>query len=134
MTEDNIKGMKRIMLDGFGAGDLSVIDEVVADNCVDHQFGGGREDLAPLINQLRTAFPDLHYKVVRITADGDTVWGHFRSCGTNRGPFMGRPPTGKAMEVDVIEIMRFENGKLVEHWGVPDRLAVLEQLGHWPPR
>jgi predicted ester cyclase len=46
---------------------------------------------------------------------------------------MGHPPTGKPMTLDVIDIDRFDNGKLVEHWGIPDRLAVLLQLGMFPP-
>jgi predicted ester cyclase len=47
---------------------------------------------------------------------------------------IGHPPTGKPMTLDVIDIGRFDNGKLVENWGVPDRLAVLLQLGMFPPR
>jgi len=42
---------------------------------------------------------------------------------------MGRPPTGKTVTVDVIDICRFEDGKIVEHWRVPDRLGMMEQLG-----
>jgi len=47
---------------------------------------------------------------------------------------IGQPPTGKPMTLDMIDIGRFDNGKLVENWGVPDRLAVLLQLGMFPPR
>ena len=38
------------------------------------------------------------------------------------------------MLIDVIDIARFENGNMVEHWGVPDRLACLLQLGPFPPK
>jgi predicted ester cyclase len=65
--------------------------------------------------------------------DGDKVWGHFRGRGTNTGSFMGQDPTGKTMEIDVIDIARFKNGKMVEHWGVPDRFALLLQLGLFLP-
>jgi predicted ester cyclase len=41
---------------------------------------------------------------------------------------MGHEPTGKKFSIDVIDIGRIENGKLVEHWGVPDRFALLMQL------
>ena len=37
------------------------------------------------------------------------------------------------MQITVIDIMRFRDGKLVEHWGVADRLAMMEQLGMKPP-
>jgi predicted ester cyclase len=45
---------------------------------------------------------------------------------------MGRPPTGKSFAITVIDICRFENGKIVEHWGVPDRFHQLAQLGLLP--
>jgi predicted ester cyclase len=72
-----------------------------------------------------------------MVADGDKMWGHFRARGTNEGPFMGQDPTGKVMgidvvEIDAIDISRFEDGKMVEHWGVPDRLGTLLQLGFFP--
>ena len=44
------------------------------------------------------------------------------------------PPNGKAFEITVIDIARFENGKIVEHWGVPDRFAVMAQLGLLPKK
>ena len=51
--------------------------------------------------------------------------------GTNRGPFLG-PPTGKPVAITVMDVCRFERGKIVEHWGVPDRFALLAQLGLLP--
>jgi predicted ester cyclase len=64
--------------------------------------------------------------------DGDKVWGHLRARDTNEGPFMGQDPTGTVMEIDVIDISRFQDGRMVEHWGVPDRLGALFQLGFFP--
>ena len=49
--------------------------------------------------------------------------------GTNDGSFMGNPPTGRTMRVDVFDSLRVENDRIVEHWGVPDRLGALFQLG-----
>ena len=54
--------------------------------------------------------------------------------GTHTGAFMNNPPTGKSFTIDVIDIMRFANGKMVEHWGSPDRFALLVQLGFWAPK
>jgi predicted ester cyclase len=78
---------------------------------------------------LRQAFPDLSYEVIGTAFDGGRVWGHFRARGTNLGPFQGREATGRGMEIDVIDVARVEDGRLVEHWGVPDRFALLDQLG-----
>jgi predicted ester cyclase len=64
--------------------------------------------------------------------DGDVVWTRNRATGTNDGSFLGNPPTGKPMSIDVFDVLRVVNGKIVEHWGVPDRLGVLFQLGLMP--
>lgn len=135
MSGENVERLERLVLEGFGRGDLSVLNEVVAEDLIEHQQGmpQDREGLKNVIRTLRQSFPDLSYTVVQMVADEDKVWGHFRSKGTNEGPFMGQPPTGKTMEIDVIDIARFEDGKIVEHWGVPDRLGVLLQLGLFPP-
>ena len=45
---------------------------------------------------------------------------------------MGRPSMGRTVVIDVIEICRFKAGKMVEHWGVPDQLGMLQQLGLVP--
>jgi predicted ester cyclase len=99
----------------------------------EHQFGlkttleGMKED----IQYLRAAFPDLHLTIEQSCAAADTVWIRMTARGTNRGPFIG-PPTGKPITITVIDVCRFENGKIVEHWGVPDRFAVMAQLGLLP--
>jgi predicted ester cyclase len=135
MSAENTDRLKELVLEGSGQGDMSVLDEVVAEDFVEPQQGlpQGREGLSDVILKLRQAFPDLSYTVVQMVADGDKVWGHFRARCTNEGPFMGQDPTGKMMEIDVIDnISRFEDGKMVEHWGVPDRLGTLLQLGFFP--
>jgi predicted ester cyclase len=42
---------------------------------------------------------------------------------------MGHAPTGRTMRIDVIDVVRVRDGRITEHWGVPDRLGVLRQLG-----
>ena len=134
MSAENTDRLKRLLFEGFGQGDMSVLDEVVAEDFIEHQQGlpQGREGLKKVIRELRQAFADLSYTVVQMVEDGDKAWGHFRARGTNEGPFMCQDPTGKVMEIDVIDISRFEDGKMVEHWGVPDRLGTLLQLGFFP--
>ncbi len=135
MASSNAKLPERLLMAGFGGGDMSVLDEVVSENLVEHQLGlpRGREGLKSVVRALRQAFPDLKYSVLQLAEDGDKVWGHFRARGTHLGPFMGSAPTGKSFEIDVIDIARFDDGQLVEHWGVPDRLGLLLQLGIFPP-
>jgi len=77
---------------------------------------------------LRRAFPDLTLTIEDMTDDGDKVWARIRSTGTHEGPFFGNAATHRRMAIDVIDIARFEDGKMVDHWGVADRLGVLVQL------
>jgi predicted ester cyclase len=69
-----------------------------------------------------------------LAVSGDTVWTRNRARGVSSGPVMGIPPTGGPVEVDVIDIMRFEDGRVVEHWGIADQAGMLVQLGAMPGR
>lgn len=130
----NLEVFRRVVEDGFSKGDLAALDEVVSAELVEHQAGmpPGREGLKAVITELRRIFPDLTLTIEDMTTDGDKVWGRLRARGTHRGELMGVPPTGRTMEITVIDIIRVADGKLVEHWGVPDRFSQLEQLGLLP--
>jgi predicted ester cyclase len=56
------------------------------------------------------------------------VWTRNVATGTNDGPYMGYPPSGRTFNIYVFDVMRVVGGRVVEHWGVPDRLGVLFQL------
>ena len=45
---------------------------------------------------------------------------------------MGIPPTGRQVAYDYVHIVRFENGRVVEHWGVRDDMTLMRQLGVLP--
>ena len=74
-------------------------------------------------------FPDLRLTIEDTTVEGDKVWISMRARGTNNGSIMGKPPTGKKMEIGVFDVCRVKDGKIVEHRGVPDQLGMLEQVG-----
>jgi ketosteroid isomerase-like protein len=134
-AEQNMAAFRRIIEDGFGRGDLAVVDEIVDAACVEHQPGfepPDREGVKNGIRYLHRAFPDFSMTLEHVTADGDLVWGHARARGTHTGSLGHIPPTGKRMAIDVIDLCRFRDGKIVEHWGVPDRLSQLQQLGLVP--
>ena len=64
---------------------------------------------------------------------GDTVWTRVRITGTNDGEFMGMPATGKSVDFQGVDIVRISDaGKAVEHWGVTDTMAMMQQLGAVP--
>jgi len=125
---------RRLIEEGFNAGDLRVADEVVSPDQIEHQEYGpghapGAEGVKAVIGSLRSAFSDFHLAIDDLVVDGDKVWLRMTATGTNDGSFMGHPPTGRAMRSDVLDVVRVRDGRIVEHWGVPDRLSTLFQLG-----
>jgi predicted ester cyclase len=130
-TEGNIAAFRRLIDVGFTKGDLSVLDALIAPLALEHQRGSkpGIEGVKATITILHEWFSDFELTIVKLVADGDTVWALNRARGVNTGSVMGFPPTGKPFEIDVFDAARFEDGKVVEHWGVPDQLGLLIQLG-----
>ena len=136
MQSDVLTIGRQIVEIGFGKSDLSIIDKSIADDFIEHQFGmtGGKEGLKKIIQNLHNAFPDINYQTINYSINNNIVWYQFLCMGTHTGAFMGYASTGKKFTTDVIDIMRFSNGKMIEHWGSPDRFALLVQLGMWPPK
>ncbi len=134
MTRDAETVARRLIEEGFNQGDLTVCDELASDDLVEHQSFGpnhspGAEGVKAVVSSLRRAFSDFHLEIEDLVVDGDKVWLRMVGSGTHDGPFMGHPPTGRRMRTDVFDVLRIRDGRLVEHWGVPDRLGVLFQLG-----
>jgi predicted ester cyclase len=137
MSKQNVKVFHRMIEEGFNKGNLAALDELFAPNFIEHQDGFVPPNIKGVkgaIVSLRTPFPDLRLTVEEISASGDKVWARINARGTQQAPFMGRPPTGKSFAITVIDICRFENGQIVEHWGVADRLGLMGQLGLVPPQ
>jgi predicted ester cyclase len=130
----NTDTFKRAIDAGWNHGDLDAIDELFAPDFVEHQagIGPGREGVKGSIRALHTAFPDLHLAVEDSIALGDMVWLRLHATGTHEGPFMGTPASGRPIDITVIDVARVVDGRLVEHWGVADRLSVAQQIGLVP--
>jgi len=132
-TEQNQTAFHQVITEAFNNGNFDVLYEHFCTNFIEHQFGlhPTIEGLKGDIQFLRTAFPDLSLTIEDMVADGDKVWARMVARGTNLGGFMG-PPNGKSFEATVFDMCRFEDGKIIEHWGSPDRFAILVQLGLLP--
>lgn len=133
--QDNIAAFRRI-INAFSTGDPDVIDELVAPDCIEHQRGNnpGSEGAKQVARTLHRWMSDFSLTIEDLVADGDMVWTRNRARGVNTGSIMGNPPTGRALEVDVIDIGRFRDGKLVEHWGIADQLGLMLQIGAFPAK
>jgi predicted ester cyclase len=124
----------RIFVEGFMTGDGSVVDEVCSPDMVEHQFGlagRGAEALGHLkaaIADVHRGIPDIAFSLEDSVEVGDTLWVRARGRGTATGPFFG-PPSGRPIDITIIDVVRVVDGLIVEHWGVPDRFALLAQTG-----
>jgi steroid delta-isomerase-like uncharacterized protein len=79
---------------------------------------------------LTTAFfPDASVAVDQMVDDEDNVAFAYTLTGTHQGSFMGHEATGKRTSIRGMEILRFENGKMVERWGMSDQMGILQQIG-----
>jgi predicted ester cyclase len=134
MESNKLNVLRQVVEKGFGNANLHVIDQLITDNWIEHQdnLKGGKEVLKKAILGLERAFSDRKYTLINYSVNGDIVWVHYKFSGTHTGPFMGYEPTGKEIVIDVMDIARIENDRLVEHWGIPDRFALVTQLGFFP--
>lgn len=130
--EDNIKAQQAFG-EAVNSGKLEDIKKYVADNVMDHDpapdQGPGAQGLIDFFTQFRAAFPDLKIEPETLVADDDKVALAYTATGTHKGAFMGVAPTGKKIKARGLQIGRFEDGKLVERWGMSDQLGILEQIG-----
>jgi predicted ester cyclase len=126
--------MRRITTGIWDEGRLDLIDELIAEDLVDHiEVPGlevtGRERYRATAVMSRTAFPDFRNPLDLIVAEGDIAVSYGRNVGTNTGEWMGMPPTGKTFDVAAFGMLRFKDGQAIERWGFVDTMAMVQQLG-----
>ena len=121
----------------INSGDIEGFGALVADDFVEHEeqpdLPPTKEGVLAFFRTLQTAFPDMSMDVQDVIASGEKSVARVVITGTHRGEFMGVPPTGRRVEVQLIDIMRFDEvGLVCEHWGVMDALSLMQQLGVVP--
>jgi steroid delta-isomerase-like uncharacterized protein len=121
----------------LSAGDIDGFGDHLAEDFVEHEVMPGLEPSKDGVKQMfrmyRAAFPDLRMEAEDVLVSGDKVVARARATGTQQGEFMGLPATGKSVNVQLIDIIRFgEDGLAREHWGVFDALGMMQQLGAIP--
>jgi predicted ester cyclase len=131
----NIAIVQRVMNEGFNQGSLAVCDELYSPDAVEHQRGNqsGADGVKAVISTLRRWFSDFRIEIEDVIAEDDMVWFRNRATGTNDGHFMGFPPTGRKIDIIVYDTVRIKDGRIVEHWGVPDQFGAVLQLGLFTP-
>ena len=126
--------MRRITEEIWDHGRLDLIDELIAEDFVDHLElpgleGSGRARYRASVEMTRAALSDFRNPLDAVVAEGDVAvsWGHMT--GTHDSDGWGFPPTGKTIDTPVVGMLRFRDGRAVERWGVTDTMTMLQQLG-----
>lgn len=131
---DALQVLQRMFDEGFATGNGAVVDELCSPDLVEHQFGTsgtGAEAVQHVKDAMRDvhgAVPDIQFTIEDSVESGDTIWVRVRGRGTATGPYFG-PPSGRPVDVAIIDVARVVDRRIVEHWGVPDRFAMLAQTG-----
>ncbi len=127
---------QRFNEDIWGTGDEAALKELFAPDFVDHGALPGqtpdREGHKQILAAFRSAFPDLNVTTEDIVAEGDKVVTRWTARGTHQGELMGIPPTGKEVRIKGIDVLRIEEGRMVERWAEYNDLEVMQQLGAVP--
>ena len=126
--------MMKKFYDGISSGDLSVVEELLSEDFVEHdEFPGipqSRDGVRQFFAMARESFPDLRLRILHFVEEGDLVVGHGVFEGTHEGDFMGVPGSGRRVSVPIADVVRFDgDGRAVEHWGVTDTGLMMQQLG-----
>lgn len=79
------------------------------------------------------SFPDWDEQIEILSAEGDKVAYLSKATATQKGPFGPFPASGKSIKVTIIGIHRIANGKIAETWVTWDNVALLTQMGYFPP-
>jgi predicted SnoaL-like aldol condensation-catalyzing enzyme len=117
--------------DAFKTGDVSKIDSVVASDFVDHTERGdmGRDSLKAMITMMHQKGSDMTTEIIKEFADDEYVMGWLRYKGTSDGS-MG--PAGP-YNMQAIEVVRFKDGKAVEHWAFMEASEMMKMMGAGQP-
>ena len=135
MSEEN-KAIVRRWVEAFNEGNLDAVDELVTDSYVRHDPNApevrGPEKEKSLIAMYRSAFPDLHFTVQDMVAEGDRVVTRIGIRATHKGELLGIPATEKQLAFTAMELYRIADGKIEEQWVNVDTLGMMQQLGAIP--
>jgi steroid delta-isomerase-like uncharacterized protein len=132
VSNENKVLIRRYLEECIAKNDMSLMDEFLAANYVWHEPSAGDLDLQAYKQFQPTvlaAFPDGHWAIDDMVAEGDKVAWRFTFCGTHLGEFMGFPATGRQVRLSGMVISRVAQGKVAEEWEIYDAMGMMRQLG-----
>ncbi|MEY2495150.1 MAG: hypothetical protein QOJ45_1642 [Verrucomicrobiota bacterium] len=130
---NNYKKDAALWYEAFTNKDPALLDRILHETWADIPSPpgtpAGPEGVKPLLAGLTTTFPDLKLTIEDILQEGDKVVVRARMAGTQKEPFMGFPSKNRKMDIQVVDIHEFKDGKIVRTWHTEDWMSGLRQLG-----
>jgi predicted ester cyclase len=123
---------RRFVENVINQGQFDLVPEVFSPEYQDHSAPpgapGGLDGVKAVFAMFRTAFPDVHFTIIHMVSEGDMVATFVEGEGTQNGPFMGLAPSGRHAKWTSSGFFRVKDGRIVEHWGIPDFFSLMAQL------
>jgi predicted ester cyclase len=131
------KTIVETLVSAIDAGDEAAVRAIVDEGLVSHgalgDVHGPAGFIGIMLRNVRRGFPDAHVELVTLIEEGDMISFRLAGSGTHLGPFLGVSPTGKTVRIRGIHHVRLRDGRIIEHWQGPDILAMLLDMGRFPP-
>lgn len=133
------KDLVRAFTEAANAADWNGLAEIVDEDFTRHSAATAgppvtsRDEFIELQKVFLSSFPDQHVKLEQMVAEGDLVAALATYSGTQTGPMGNFPATGKAVRAPFLAMFRIESGRIAELWVEWDNVAMLSQLGLFPP-
>lgn len=132
-AETQPKEIYRRIIEAIALNDLDGLERFISADVVDHNpipgQAAGMDGFKQWIASARVSFPDLRGLVEDVIAEGDRVAARVTWYGTQRGDFLGVPPTNKRIVMTAFHHVRFAGGQAAEWWGTADLFGALQQVG-----
>ena len=132
-SEENRELVRRMHAELFASGDIEVLDQFFADEFISHNMPPGleqgRDGVRSFFTVLRDGLDDIEVTIDELVAEGDRVAVATTTTGRHTGQLLGIEPTGRTVSFTGIDMVRIEDGRIVEHRGLTDTVGLLRQLG-----
>ena len=131
--EQNKKIVIRFNKECIEQGNPQSFEDLLSNQVINHSapvgMPNGKESFYYFLNSiLRQGFPDLKVEILEQVAERDLVTTRKKIRATHTGEIFGIPPSNKKVEINVIDIIRLQNGKYIEHWGQSNFDEVLKMI------
>jgi len=131
--ERNKQLVREMNAEVWNKTNIDILDRLFTPDFVMHFLPDGSElrgidSLREHILEHYRAFPDWKENIIRIIVEQDLVMIQYISTGTNKGNWLGEPPTGRSIQINEVSIFQIQDGKICEQWLLPDLLSMQQQL------